>query len=281
MQHWPLAPPVSRSSVGAGVGGGLGKDAGALLGCIAHLGGPAFAEHTLASLHGAGLVVGSWSVYRVWADRQPCLHLSASAGFADTTRDCFRVYADGLYRADRSFEAVAAGTQGLLRMHADEVPNADHREAIYRRHRVLERASLATRDGDGSVFAVNLYRHENQGRFGDAELGALAAQGPLLLALVQRHVALTEMQRHVALTSPAALAQTPRSPRQRLLARCATLTGRELDICERLLKGWTHDGIAADLGLSVATVKTYRARAFARLGLHFRSELFAAFAAAP
>ncbi len=246
--------------------------AGALLGCIAHLGGPAFAEHTLASLHGAGLVVGSWSVYRVWADRQPCLHLSASAGVADTTRDCFRVYADGLYRADRSFEAVAAGTQGLLRMHADEVPNADHREAIYRRHRVLERASLATRDSDGSVFAVNLYRHENQGRFGDAELGALAAHGPLLLALVQRHV---------ALTTPPALADAPRSLRQRLLARCATLTGRELDICERLLKGWTHDGIAADLGLSVATVKTYRARAFARLGLHFRSELFAAFAAAP
>jgi DNA-binding NarL/FixJ family response regulator len=48
-----------------------------------------------------------------------------------------------------------------------------------------------------------------------------------------------------------------------------------LDVCERLLRGWSYDGIAADMGLSVATVKTYRARAFGRLGLHFRSELFA------
>lgn len=55
----------------------------------------------------------------------------------------------------------------------------------------------------------------------------------------------------------------------------AGLTGRERDVCERLLKGWTHDGIAADLRVSPATVKTYRDRAFARLGIHHRNELFA------
>ena len=32
--------------------------------------------------------------------------------------------------------------------------------------------------------------------------------------------------------------------------------------------------VDADLALSVATVKTYRNRAFNRLGIHFRSELF-------
>jgi DNA-binding CsgD family transcriptional regulator len=37
------------------------------------------------------------------------------------------------------------------------------------------------------------------------------------------------------------------------------------------------DGIAADLGLSLATVKTYRTRAFERLNIRFKSELFAAF----
>ncbi|BDI04127.1 LuxR C-terminal-related transcriptional regulator [Sphaerotilus microaerophilus] len=35
--------------------------------------------------------------------------------------------------------------------------------------------------------------------------------------------------------------------------------------------------LADDLGLSQATVKTYRARAFERLGMHFKSGLFAAF----
>ena len=63
--------------------------------------------------------------------------------------------------------------------------------------------------------------------------------------------------------------------RERLLRAHAALTGRELDVCARLLQGMTHEGIASDLGLSVPTVKTYRNRAFARLGIHFRNELFA------
>ncbi len=60
-----------------------------------------------------------------------------------------------------------------------------------------------------------------------------------------------------------------------LKALCPALTRRELQVCERLLQGYTHDGVAADLGLAVSTVKTYRNRAFSRLGIRFRSELFA------
>ena len=54
-----------------------------------------------------------------------------------------------------------------------------------------------------------------------------------------------------------------------------SLAGREREVCQRLLKGWTHEGIAADLGLSAGTVKTYRDRAFEKLGIHHRNELFA------
>ena len=53
------------------------------------------------------------------------------------------------------------------------------------------------------------------------------------------------------------------------------LTEREVNVCARLLTGMTQEGIARDLGLSLPTVKTYRNRAFGRLGIHFKSELFA------
>lgn len=39
----------------------------------------------------------------------------------------------------------------------------------------------------------------------------------------------------------------------------------------------THAGIAADLNIKESTVKTYRNRAFERLGINFRSQLFALF----
>jgi DNA-binding CsgD family transcriptional regulator len=211
-------------------------------------------------------------VYQVWAERPPCLHLSASRGVADTTRDCFAAYHAGLYRRDRSFDLVRRGRRTgqatVLRMGADEAPNAEHRESIYRRHGVVERLSVAQLEEDGSLLAVNLYHHDHQGAFDPLELERFGRIAPLLLTGVRRHIAL----QHGA---PGAGTARGEAARTALLARCPQLTERELDVCERLLRGWSYDGTAADLGLTLATVKTYRARAFARLGLHFRSELFA------
>lgn len=240
----------------------------ALVALIGGIGQPGFATQALEALN-EPLQAASWSVYRVHADRAPVLYLSASRGVADSTRACFAAYHGGLYRRDRSFDQVRArarpGHAEVLRMHANEAPNADHREQIYRRHGVLERLSVAALEADGSMLAVNLYHHEHQGGFSAAEHERFAGIAPLVLAAVSRHVALAEA--------------APPAPSRRaaLQGACAELTERELDVCERLLQGWSHEGVAADLGLTVATVKTYRSRAFARLGLHFRSELFARF----
>lgn len=267
MNLWPLPLTDTRSTLAA-------RPLDTLAAVVGQLGAPGFAQATLQALNASGLQAASWSVYQLAAQCPPRLHLSASVGVADTTRDCFSVYQQGLYRADRSFDTVAAGQAAVLRMHADHAPSPQHRDAIYRRHGMLERLSVVQRGDDGALLAINLYHHAHQGLFGDGELAGFAELAPLLLAAVQRHLALA-----AALQVPPAAADQPdgSGPRQALQARCPALTARELDVCERLLRGWTYDGIAADLGLSVATVKTYRARAFERLGLHFKSELFACF----
>jgi DNA-binding CsgD family transcriptional regulator len=236
---------------------------GALAPLVGAIGAPDFSGAALRGVNESGLPAASWSVYELRPDQLPVLHLSSSVGVADTTQQCFAAYLDGLYRRDRSFDAVRPGHAAVLRMHADEAPSLDHREAIYLRHGMLERLSVVQRTpGTGALLAVNLYRHQHQGRFGAAELAGFAELAPLLLAAVQRHLSLAPVK--------------STSPRETLHRRCPALTQRELDVCERLLRGWSYDGIAADLGLSLATIKTYRARAFERLGLHFKSELFAA-----
>lgn len=262
MNVWALPSTAHPAWVGA-----LGELVGAI-------GTPEFAQRGLAALNQSELRAASWSVYRVGRERPPVLHLSGSVGVPDTTRDCFAAYRDGLYRRDSSFDSVRPGHAAVLRMHADEAPSLDHREAIYLRHGVVERLSVVRRESAADIFAVNLYRHAHQGRFGAGEVEAFAALAPLLLAGVQRHLELRP-----AAVSDAEPGADPAGPglRAALRARCAELTERELDVCERLLRGLSYDGIAADLGLSTATVKTYRARAFERLGLHFKSELFAAF----
>jgi DNA-binding CsgD family transcriptional regulator len=263
MQCWTITPRVSPPQ----------RDVQAsLVAVIGAMGDAGFAESALASVNGA-LNAASWSVYRVWRDRAPVLHLSSSHGVRDTTRDCFQVYSDGLYRRDRTFDAArsaaARGEAKMFRLRARDFPNADHREAIYHRHGVSERLSVVAPQDDASVLAVNLYHHDHQGAFADAELANFEQLALGLLATVRRHIELTES----VARKPPDLAALQCALQQRYPA----LPRRELDVCARLLQGLSYDGIAADLGLSVATVKTYRRRAFERMGLHFKSELFAAF----
>lgn len=65
------------------------------------------------------------------------------------------------------------------------------------------------------------------------------------------------------------------TPRNELRRRWPQLGGRELDVLDGLLNGQGIAAIADHLDVHVSTVKTYRARAFAEIGIHFLSELVA------
>ncbi|UUX94523.1 LuxR C-terminal-related transcriptional regulator [Aquabacterium sp. J223] len=209
----------------------------------------------------------SLSVYRTAVGATPVRFLGLSSRDPDTTADCWRAYVSGPHRHDRTLGQgdtdVPGGVALVSHITAAEVP-AEHRSKVYDPHGMVERVSVLRRDDDDSVFAVNFYRHRDTGPFTDREIGDFGAVAPVLLALMRKHVQLTRG------------ADGEASPhRRRLQALAPGMTARELDVCERLLQGMTQEGTAVDLGLSLSTVKTYRNRAFGRLGIHFRSQLFA------
>lgn len=235
--------------------------AGLVAEAVPALGHDGFGPALLSSLQ-AALPVSSLSAYRIGA--RPDICFTASAGVPDTTRACWAAYMSGPMARDRtldSFAGAAAPRDALRLCHitASEVP-ADHRAKVYEAHGMAERLSVVCHEGDGALFAVNVYRHSHARALTDSQLAAFGALGPLLMALARKHVSM----------APALPDFTAR-----LLTWRPDLTARELDVCTRLLQGMTQEGIASDLGLSVPTVKTYRNRAFGRLGIHFRSELFA------
>jgi DNA-binding CsgD family transcriptional regulator len=260
MQVWSV-PAVPTHAAPA-----LQRDVGAaLVGCIAR---DDFAGRALAEMNRA-LPVAWWTVYRVFDDRPPQLCAQASHAVPDIALDCWRIYRSGVYRDDTHFadacEQAGRGDSRTVMTHclADDFGRA-HREQIYAAHSLSERLSIvaAERDGDahGALLAVNLYRHRAQPRFAPAELDTVLAVAGTLLAVVQRYIELGSARL---------------TPAQRLQQLCPALTTREREVCERLLRGLSFEGIAADLGVSATTVKTYRNRAFERLGIHHRNELYA------
>lgn len=234
----------------------------ALAGTVGALGESRFGAALLEGLRDT-LPLSSLSVYRTGV--RPAIFFSASLGVPDTTRDCWRAYLSGPIAGDstlRSPQPPGGDVLRLCHITAQEVP-AEHRAKVYEAHGVAERVSVVQEEADRSVFALNFYRHQHQRALSDAQLAEFGRLGGLLMALARKHIALAR---------PAD--PLPGLP-ERLKAHQPDLTLREVEVCARLLQGMTQEGIAADLGLGVPTVKTYRNRAFARLGIHFRSELFA------
>jgi DNA-binding CsgD family transcriptional regulator len=276
MQLWPVSLPTAEAPHAAAAG---------LIDCIAR---PDFGRRTLARLN-RSLPLAWWTVYQVFDDQAPRLCAHGSFDAPDIALDCWRIYRSGVYRADTHFHAARAEVRGSAASNAvvthcvaDDFGRA-HREQIYQAHSLSERLSLVSSGSDddagsGALLAVNLYRHRAQPRFDAADLDTVFALAAPLLAVARRHVELSAPLHDDAvdlltLDAPAALPISHAA--QRLRRRCPQLTERELAVCERLLRGWTFDGIAADLGVSPSTAKTYRNRAFGRLGIHHRNALFA------
>lgn len=273
MRQW-LAP-----SAAAGIRPDHESPGHALAGMIRRLGEDGFETGVLEALHPL-VPAASWSVYRTGPRCRPRLYMSASFGIPDTTRDCWWAYLSGPYQHDRTWggrdeQLAQVPATRLCHITAQEV-GGEHQARVYEAYGMVERVSIFEPEPDGSRFAVNFYRHQHQRPFSDAQLGAFEDLAPALLALAHKHIALSGPALSRVPASAAMSALTPAMLREKLLEAHAGLTARELDVCVRLLQGMTQEGVACDLGLSVATVKTYRNRAFSRLGgIHFRNELFA------
>lgn len=175
---------------------------------------------------------------------------------------CGQAYIERYYCHDPLFEPLREAPGRIGHLLAQDIQFMPYREAIYLRHGISERLSSVYLDEQERPVLFSLYRHRDQGFFTDRELEMCEALNPALLQLLRNHLALVGLSRAA-------------DYRQQLLQHCSGLTTQELEVCSRLLRGMTHAGIAADLGIKESTVKTYRNRAFERLGINFRSQLFA------
>ena len=112
---------------------------------------------------------------------------------------------------------------------------------------------VAGRDDD--LLGINFYRFDESGRFA-ADAGH--AGNPLWEIIAQTALL------HYSERQPANL----RSPLN-------SLSDRERQICEAMLRGLTTDAIAWELGVAPSTVTTYRKRAYEKLGINSKPALFA------
>lgn len=116
----------------------------------------------------------------------------------------------------------------------------------------------------GSVYAVHASRDADTGGFPDDELRSWAKAAVLLRQVIR--------QRPGARPARSVGERVDRADAM-LQSRAVRLSLRERQVVARIACGMTNDGIAADLGVSPATVLTLRRRAYVKLQISSCVEL--------
>lgn len=244
-----------------------GEIAAAVVGCI---GSEKFPAAALERIHPL-LALGAWTVYQLNTGAPPEFSMGATRGKDDITSACWNQYRAGLYTCDHSFDGVTPGAPGGLALaRLDPVRLAPaHRAAIYDRHGIQERLSVVAFESPSSFLALNFYRFRGQRWFDAEDESDLLSSATVVIAALRRHLELRPSE-----PKTARMESTQEMEISVLRAKCPRLTERELEVCAGLVQGWSFDGIAVQLNLSAATVKTYRDRAFRRLGINHRNQLY-------
>ncbi|SCK29803.1 LuxR C-terminal-related transcriptional regulator [Vogesella sp. LIG4] len=156
----------------------------------------------------------------------------------------------------------------LVLIRNSDITADDYAMDGFNQPQVIEECNLLGRSADG-VYVLAVYRQIGQTPFTLEELSLLRQLGELIVPLVVQHARLT--------------VSTQRSQTQALTylfdRRLATegirLSPRELSICHCLLLGLSSSRIAEQLAVRPSSVKTYVERAFLKLGVSSRAELYA------
>ena len=166
---------------------------------------------------------------------------------------------------DRKPAAGPVGVTLVARQTVEEMPIGSYRRECMEAIGLVDRLTLLVRTGESCWVTAHMYRGSAQGPFDARQIEGLIGVATLLARCVARHYA----------TDTDGMASLRGSVSEGVAELGARLTGREREVLTRILDGVTVNRIAQDLKLRATTVATYRMRAYEKLGVASRQELFA------
>lgn len=162
----------------------------------------------------------------------------------------------------------AAGEVGAIlvcRQRADAMPEGTLRRECFDEAGLVDRLSVLVRTGGACWLAAHLYRGAERGPFAQEDVEDLLGVARLVARCMARHHA----------CDVDGVAGLRDNVSEGVVELGSRLTDREREVLTRILDGVTVNRIAEDLKLRPTTVATYRMRAYEKLGVQSRQELFA------
>ncbi|PAK05659.1 hypothetical protein CJO67_23030 [Burkholderia ubonensis] len=162
---------------------------------------------------------------------------------------------------------TAAPTRNVewMRFTVKEIAEDEYSQRMFVDPGIVGKLSVIVQRPDGAI-CLSLYRDKEEGDFCPDDLNVIDNVKAPLAAAIERHAELMPASRSQNLMRIALLLQSGRGP--------FILSQREAQVCARIVSGYSNEAIALDLMLSVHSVRTYRKRAYWKLGVTSQNELF-------
>ena len=200
-----------------------------------------------------------------------------------------RAYTDGFYVDDPNRAPLAKRVKTSQNNKRDvtilpHTPTEDYdkkyQEEFFNKTGLNDKISSLLQTTRYNIYC-SFYRLKPSPVFKDHEFQQLSKILPLLTNLIFKHLRLKNINKKEILQTDITI-HTPLSRSPEMLSEFldsksnifAALTGREKEVCSRIITGYSSEAIALDLKVALSTIHTYRKRAYSKLGISSQNELF-------
>lgn len=197
---------------------------------------------------------------------------SSSPAQLPMTYQLMELYYEQYYERDPVFQSIrgTTGTQ-LIQRDVSAIADEEFRRIFYEDPGGREEC-LLVRSSRNIQYSLALVRTSEHPAFSFAELAYLRQMGEFLFPLFELHASTAAIRRCTGSEN----AGKPAANFDERLNSCEIrLSRRELEICNLLLMGKTVPETAQRLELRVSTAESYVKRAFTKIGVRTKRELFA------
>jgi DNA-binding CsgD family transcriptional regulator len=217
--------------------------------------------------------IADCSVMAFEAERNPRVISVCSVADGSQIFHCASNYARHLFHHDRiqlHLQSILPhqeiGSIAVHRQTLAQIIDAELRRLYSDTLGVIDSMAITIKTGRREWMTTTLCRHRDQGPFGKDDIETILQLATLIATSVSRHCRLEADGE----------GDFRASVSDGIDELCSLLTKRERQVILRILDGVTVEQIAGELDLKPTTVVTYRSRAYEKLGISSRRQLFSA-----
>lgn len=187
-------------------------------------------------------------------------------------RNSVRLYVDGKYwQRDpglrEALDRLRFAKTSLVRTKIPTLTDTMFRENLYQRYHIRDRIVLCAGTA-GSAIVLSVLRQDPCGEFSEEEISRICQDGETIMSIIFKHLDFAKRKSTMgtALSSLAMIVTT-------LASLPMQLSAREAGVCARILYGMSAAEISEELNVGLASVVTYRKRAYQKLNIGTHHEL--------